>query len=170
MAKKKINIVLIIVVLALWGTVGYRALNRQFTNREMSLEKQNQLGNTTINQINKDTFKLENINRDPFSNKEFRTESVTVPVKKYFMTYPTIKKTYVSIVKPQIDLSWPTLKYYGYFKSKDQELILLKVDSKLCKLKLNDPLNGLIVTKKYKDSIIVFFNSESRIIRLKQQE
>jgi hypothetical protein len=52
-------------------------------------------------------------------------------------------------------------------KEKNEELILLKIDSKLCKLKLNELSNGLIIKKKYKDSIEVFFNSQTKIIRLK---
>jgi len=165
MAKKKINIILILVVLVLWGTVGYRAINRQFTGNETILEKQNQLGNITLNQINKDTFELEKINRDPFLNKEYQS---VVPVTKTYAIHSPVKKTTVPVIaKPQPNLSWPALKYYGYLKSKDQELILLKIDSKLCKLKLNDPINGLIVKKKYKDSIEVFFNAQTKIIRLK---
>ncbi|MEZ0128978.1 hypothetical protein AB9T88_04015 [Flavobacterium sp. LBUM151] len=166
MAKKKINIILVIVVLALWGTVGYRAINRQFSGNEIILEKPNQLGNITLNQINKDTFQLEKINRDPFLNKEFQT--VVSPIRKTYAAHSPVKKNVAPVIaKPQPNMNWPVLKYYGYLKSKDQELILLKIDSKLCKLKLNDPVNGVIVKKKYKDSIEVFFNAQTKIIRLK---
>jgi hypothetical protein len=165
MAKKKINIILILVVLALWGTVGYRAINRKFTGNETILEKQIQLGNITLNQINKDTFELEKVNRDPFLNKEFQNVE---PFRKTFAIHSPKKKIAVPVIpKPQPNLNWPVLKYYGYLKSKDQELILLKIDSKLCKLKLNDPINGLIVKKKYNDSIEVFFNAQTKIIRIK---
>lgn len=166
MAKKKINIILILVVLALWGTVGYRTLSRQLSGEALLPEKLNQTRDITINQINKDTFELEKINHDPFLNKEFQT-AIIVP-KKQIPHYSSIKKVLASLIlKPNPDIHWPTLTYYGYLKSKDQELVLLKIDSKLCKLKLNDPINGLIVKKKYKDSIEVYFNSQSKIIRLK---
>lgn len=168
MGKKKINIVLIIAVLALWGTVGYRALNRQFTNSEMSLEKQNKLGNTTINQINKDTFNLEQIKRDPFLNQQF--QPLVLNSRTVRPHYKTVKKT-VALIVPKGDpnLKWPSLSYHGYIGSKErnEDLVLLSIDSKLRKLKLNDPVNGLIVKKRYKDSIEVFFNSETRMIRVK---
>lgn len=166
MTKKKINIMLILVVLGLWGTVGYKALNRQFTGNEMILEKQNKAGNTKINQINKDTFELQKINRDPFLNKQFQT-AAAVPETVVSYYKPAIKAAAHAVPKIDSNISWPALSFYGYLKTKDQELVLLKVDSKLCRLKLNDPINGLVVKKKYKDSIQVLFNAETKIIRIK---
>jgi hypothetical protein len=168
MAKKKINILLIVVVLALWGTVGYRTLNRQFTGNEMIPELQNKQGNITINQINKDTFKLEKVSRDPFLNKQFQT-AVTAP-RRIVSNYRSVKKTSAPpVVKTDPNLHWPMLAYCGYIgnKERNEELVLLKIDSKLFKLKLNDQVNGLVVKKRYKDSIEVFFNSQTRMVRLK---
>ncbi|RKR09081.1 hypothetical protein C8C83_0681 [Flavobacterium sp. 90] len=169
MAKKRINIILIIVVLALWGTAGYKALNRQFSGSNLLIEKRNQQVNINIKQIKKDTFKLEKIGRDPFLNKQFQT-ALIVP-KRPTSNYVSVRKEVVTpTLKTDPNLSWPILSYYGYFESKEkkQELVLLKVDSKLCKLKINTPYNGLIVKKKYKDSIEVYFNSERKIVRLKK--
>lgn len=169
MAKKKINIILIAVVLGLWGTVGYRAINRQFTGNAMIPKKQTELGNATINQINKDTFKLEEINRDPFLNKQFQT-AVTAP-RVVVSHYRAVRRVTVPPTAPKSDphLKWPTLSYHGYIGSKErnEDLVLLKIDSKFCKLKLNHPINGLVVKKRYKDSIEVSFNSETRMVRLK---
>lgn len=168
MAKKRINLILIIVVLALWGTVGYKAINRQFSGNKLFPEKQKQESNVTIRQINKDTFKLEKINWDPFLNKQFQS-TISVPTRP-ISGYTSAKKAVIPVApKADPNVSWPILIYYGYFgKEGNQELVLLKVDSKLCKLKINTPYNGLIVKKKYKDSIEVSFNSERKIVRLKK--
>ncbi|KLT68387.1 hypothetical protein AB674_18330 [Flavobacterium sp. ABG] len=167
MVKKKINIILIIAVLALWGTVGYRTINRQFSSNEVSLENESQLKNITLNQINKDTFELEKINRDPFLNKQFQT-TPTVVTRKVISNYIPVKKTTAAVV-PKIDnsLKWPVLSYHGYIVSKErnEDLVLLKINSKLCRLRLNVPSNGVLVKKNYKDSIEVYFNSQSRIIK-----
>lgn len=156
-------------VLALWGTVGYKAINRQFYGNKVFPEKQNQESNITIRQINKDTFKLEKINWDPFLNKQFQS---TISVSsRSIPNYVSVKKAAIPVIsKADPNVSWPILIYYGYFGSKEgnQELVLLKVDSKLCKLKINAPYNGLVVKKKYKDSIEVSFNSERKIVRLKK--
>ncbi|WP_343696892.1 hypothetical protein [Flavobacterium sp.] len=167
MAKKKINIILIIVVLGLWGTVGYRTVSRYFGTNNVTFNTEVQNKNISLKKVNKDTFELEKINRDPFLNKQFQeTPSIT---QKAVVHHSVIKKAPLAVIpqKPNANISWPALKYFGYIKSKDQEMVLLKIDSKLHKLKLNDQVNGLVVRKKYKDSIEVFFNSESRIIRLK---
>lgn len=168
MGKKKINIILIIAVLALWGTVGFRVVNRHFTSNEETIENSLQKNSFTLKLINKDTFILEKIDRDPFLNKQFQAENTVF--RKIISNFPSIKKTTVS--KSPLNtptLSWPELIYYGYIgsKEKNEELVLLKIDSKLCKLKLNESYNGLIVKKKYKDSIEVFFNSQKRIIKSK---
>ena len=82
------------------------------------------------------------------------------------MTERSFKIT-ITVSKINYNISWPQLQYFGYIKSNTQELVLLKIDSKLHKLKLNDEVNGLIVKKKYKDSIEVFFNSQSKTIHIK---
>lgn len=165
MAKKKINIILVIVVLGLWGTVGFRTINRYFGNDGINLNSEVQNREISLKKINKDTFELKKIGRDPFLNKQFIEKPVAavsyhVPIRKVAKPLPTVPKL-------NFDTAWPQLQYYGYLKSNNLELMLLKIDSKLYKLKLNDEVDGLIIKKKFKDSIEVVFNSQSRIIRLK---
>jgi len=166
MAKKKINLVLIMVVLGLWGTVGYRTINRYFgvTNETINNEAQNR--EISLKKINKDTFELARVARDPFLNKQFAEKRTATPSVVY---HAPIKKATPSSPLPKVkyDTPWPQLQYFGYLKSNNLELVLLKIDSKLHKLKLNDEVNGLIVRKKFKDSIEVVFNSQSRIIHVK---
>ncbi|PAM93717.1 hypothetical protein B4N84_15690 [Flavobacterium sp. IR1] len=165
MIKKKINIILIIVVLSLWGTVGYRTIKNYFGDNKTITISESQTQNVSLKKVNKDTFQLEKVIRDPFLNKQLEEKTT---VKEYVSNPIPIKKTVKTLVpKYNTNIDWPQLQYFGYLKSNDQELILLKIDSRLYKLKLNSEVNGLIVKKKFKDSIEVFFNSQSRIIRLK---
>ncbi|KIA94981.1 MULTISPECIES: hypothetical protein [unclassified Flavobacterium] len=168
MVKKKINIILILIVLVLWGTVIYKSINGSFFFNETVLKRQNSNNDFVFHQVNKDTFELDKIKHDPFLNKQLL--SGTTVDEKQNLGFPTTKKNRASIVpKPKPNITWPDLTYYGYIESKgrNEELVLLKIDSKLCRLKLNSPMNGLMVKKKYKDSIQVIFNSETKIIRLK---
>ena len=66
--------------------------------------------------------------------------------------------------KPTAGIPFPSVNYYGYIKSKDkkEELILLKVNNRLERVRLNSDINGLVIKKIYKDSVTVFFNSETR--------
>lgn len=171
MGKKKINIILILIVLGLWGTVGYKIINKQFSNNKTISNKQDQIDNIEINRINKDTFILEKLSHDPFLNKQPQTTISSLKEIKTNKT-PSRKAVVYAPAKTNSSLKWPILKYYGYILSKgrNNEVVLLKIDSKLCKLKLNTPLNGLIIKKKYKDSIEVYFNSETKIIRLKSND
>jgi len=165
MAKKKINILLIIVVLSLWGTIGYKTINRYFGNNDEITKSEVLNHYVSLNKINKDTFELKKLNRDPFLNRQFNEVSVILTSVSY---HSKVKKI-VAVPQPKINynISWPQLQYFGYIKSNTQELVLLKIDSKLHKLKLNDEVNGLIIRKKYKDSIEVFFNSQSKVIHIK---
>lgn len=168
MAKKKINILLIIVVLGLWGTVGFRTINRYFGNDAVNLSSETQNRKISLKKINKDTFELKRIGRDPFLNKQFVEKPAFVASISYHAPIRKAVKPSPTVPKPKFDMPWPQLQYFGYLKSNDLELVLLKIDSKLHKLKLNDEVNGLIVTKKFKDSIEVVFNSQSRIIHAKK--
>ena len=69
--KKIINIVLIIVVLSLWGTVGYKYINRFFGSDELLYTSSNDYNYEAISIIKKNTFLLEPLAKDPFLNQVF---------------------------------------------------------------------------------------------------
>lgn len=158
--KKKINIALIIVVLGLWGTVFYKTINQYFFSKE---PVNNIFINKTlkINSLTKDTFHLAKLSRDPFLNIQYQ------PIKPALRIKSTKPKVIVA-VKPVEVKYWPTIAYYGFIKSKEKEkeLILVKINSKLYKLRKDDLIEEITIKKIYKDSIEVVFNKEKKIIRL----
>ncbi len=163
--KKTINIVLITVVLGLWGTLIYKTVNQYFFSKKVEIDK-NQFGEKfNMSQIYKDTFNLEDINRDPFLNKQNEASTITVskPIKNYSKSPKPIP-----IIKPKEIVNWPSIFYYGYIKSKfkTEELILVKINNKLYKLRKNDDVDGLSVKKFYNDSIEVNYNKEKKIITI----
>ncbi len=161
--KKNINLILIFLVLVLWGTVAYKSVHRYFfsdTNGKIEFANANKIN---FYHINKDTFNLKIINRDPFLNKESEVVKVIPPSSN-------IRKSII-ISKPKIIkitevVKWPTLSYYGYLKSKEktEELILVKINNQLYKLRRNTTINGLVINKVYNDSIEVTFNKIKKII------
>lgn len=161
MAKKKINIILIVLVLALWGTIGYKTIN-QFFSKDAVNDKKVVSTSLNLNQINKDTFQMQNIERDPFSNVQ-----LTSPiVKKTYKLQPRKIKTVVA-EKPIVVNNWPSISYHGYIKSKNKadELVLIMMDKKLYKLRKNDDINGITLYKIYKDSVELILNKQKKIIR-----
>ncbi|WP_281323425.1 hypothetical protein [Flavobacterium aestivum] len=168
--KKKINIALILVVLTVWGFVASKALSQYFFLDKKTTNNQQFDSRQSINKINKDTFALGNITRDPFLNKESRTYAVATPSKNAYFKKTTIKKEVKPIVVKQKEIiNWPQITYHGYINSKDRNgelLILVNVDKKLHKLKLNQQSDGITLKKVYKDSIELDFNREKKIFRI----
>lgn len=160
MKKKQINIALIIIVLALWGTVLYKYVNRFFSNDNEIVYNQPEFS-IPIAKINKDTFELQTLVRDPFLG--------ITTIKKE--SNPIIKKTKIKpVFEKNTDLvptkPFPIVQYFGYIKSQDktQKLILLKVNNRIERVRLNDNIDGLIVKQIYKDSVTVSFNKIEKSI------
>lgn len=167
--KKKINIALIIIVLTVWGFVASKTLSQYFFLDKKTVNNREFDSKLNINKINKDTFDLGNIARDPFLNKESRAY-VSSPSKNIYFKKSTIKKEVKPIIfKQKESINWPQITYHGYINSKDRNgelLILVNVDKKLHKLKMNQQSDGITLKKVYKDSIQLDFNKEKKIFRI----
>jgi hypothetical protein len=163
--KKKLNIVLLILVMCLWGTVIYKYVNQYFIKNE-PFNFKTKSNYTFKNEIlKKDTFNLEKIDRDPFLGnmttlfKDINTTSHKKNSRKQLNIEPqkVAKKIFPNII------------YYGYIKATDksQETILLFIDGKFSRLNLNEDKDGLKIISLKKDSIRVFFNKELRWFKKK---
>ncbi|MES2545624.1 MAG: hypothetical protein V4548_12115 [Bacteroidota bacterium] len=159
--KKKINIVLIFVVLGLWGTVAYKTITQYFFPKEIILNSTQSNIEFNSKQITKDTFNLEKINRDPFLNIHNN------PAQTHQKKYTSVVKP-VAVPQPVIIRNWPFVGYYGYIKSKgkDKELVLVKINQKIYKLRKDDAVEEVTLKKIYNDSIEVVFNKEKKMVRL----
>ncbi|MDK2772179.1 MAG: hypothetical protein KYX68_08155 [Flavobacterium sp.] len=160
MKKKQINIALIIIVLALWGTVFYKYVNRFFSNDNEIVYNQTEFS-LPITKIEKDTFELKLLERDPFLAKTMLKRESNSIVKKA-LNKPVFKKTPV----PIINKPFPIVQYFGYIKSQDknQKLILLKVNDRLKRVRLKDNIDGLVVEQIYKDSVVLRYNNSAKSI------
>lgn len=167
--KKKINIALILVVLTVWGFVASKTLKQYFFLEKRTIKAE--LFNTklNINKIKKDTFTISYITRDPFLNKKNKVYVVS-PSKNLSFKNRFIKKDVKPVmIKQKEVVFWPQISYHGYINSKDRNgelLILIKIDQKIHKLKLNEQSEGVTVKKVYKDSIELDFNKEKKTFRL----
>ncbi len=159
MAKKKINILLLAVVLGLWGTVAYRYLNRFFAgDAQKQADTHQQAATFTARQ--KDTFELSSVSRDPFLNR-LTAEKKTAGARPRFRP-PVAKKE----VKPVVQTPFPSVGYFGYVKSGQQkELVVLKINGKLVKLHAGEARDGFKVGKIYKDSVQVSAGGQTQYIK-----
>ncbi|UUC46512.1 hypothetical protein [Flavobacterium cerinum] len=168
MAKKKINIVLILFVLGLWGTVAYKALSQYFFSEEIKATTATTEYNFSDKKVERDTFRLEKIGRDPFLNKALvRAEKSNTgggtgvaTVRRSIPVKTTVAE------KPKEIKNWPVIGYYGYIKSGDKnELVMLKVGNSIHRVRKGQEVDGLVLNKVFKDSVEVSFNKEKKIIR-----
>ena len=160
--KKIINIGLIVFVLVLWGTIVYRYVNNYFYSQSSIIEENyNQYSLIKIHK--RDTFNLANLNRDPFlgkTKKKYRAISIN--------NNSTIKSRNI-ISKPisnKISSTIPTIQYFGIIKSssKKDEMIIVKINNDVKKMRLNSEFEGIKVKKVFKDSILISFNNNLKYI------
>lgn len=160
--KKIINIGLIVFVLALWGTIVYRYVNNFFYSQGSIIDEDyNQYSLIKINK--RDTFNLANLSRDPFLGKTTK-KNKAIPIKKI----STIKASN-KISKPtlsKIMTPIPTIQYFGIIKSssKKDEMIIVKINNVVKKMRLNSEFEGVKLKKVFKDSILISFNNNLKYI------
>jgi hypothetical protein len=167
MPKKRLNIILILVVLGLWGTVAFKSLNNFFPSENNVFGGITSSQNFNLTKIEKDTFSLENLKRDPFLDKALSRETNVVSLKSS-VSHPKVvaKPKPVENLKPM--QVWPQVSYYGYIKSqqKTEELILVKIENNLLKVRKNQNIEGLIIKRIFKDSIEIVFNKQKKFVYL----
>ena len=155
--KKKLNFFLIGLLIIIWGSVIYKYFGKKEGNEnlnfaELPLAKQNIRIDKT-----KDTFKLEFSGRDPFLN----TKPITRPALKTTQSNTIAKKTNK---KTATNVMWPKIEYYGFVKSNNSksELVVIKINSRLHKVRENQEIDELKITETSSDSIEIEFQKKKR--------
>jgi hypothetical protein len=162
--EKKINIALILVVFTLWGTVAYKTIRQYFSAKKLIVESGSVTNEMNLSQINKDTFLLEKIARDPFLNTQIPTVALNINTQDNIVVKKTVKNK--PIPKPKEMIMWPEIAYYGYIKDGNGQLALIKINAKLYRLRKQQQVESLIIKTIYNDSIELELNKEKRIIRM----
>lgn len=162
--KKKLNIVLLFLVLCLWGVVIYKYVNQYFSKAEPLGLAALTNHSTTNKIIKKDTFELNPIGRDPFLGSSTGIKRIRINSTRIYR----MKEIKKELPKPT---KFPNVQYYGYIKAIDkaQETVLMSIEGRFSRLHLNQEKDGLKVTVLNKDSIKVYFNKESKWIRFKKK-
>lgn len=154
MKKKYFNIVLILVVVFIWGKLIYK-YTRNSTQVSI-LVSQPKTNKKSIN-IEKTSFKIKNLDRDPFLNKMVSKK----PKNQQHKT--TVKKSVVSK-----NITWPRISYLGFIKNKKttKKLAILKVNGSIKNIKEATFFNeNIYIRKIYKDSIILQLNKQLKTIK-----
>ena len=161
MDKRYINGILIVFLIAIWGSVIYK----YFVKKTMVLPDDNAYGNvnpTVHHTIAKDTFTLVLNDRDPFKVSR-RSMRVNKPLQsKKVATAAKRNKSIKSSV-------WPRIEYYGFVKSTQNQtkMALIKVNGRLHRKREKETVDELRILKAYGDSITVSFNEDEKTIKRK---
>ena len=152
MSKKRINIILLIVVLAIWGILIYRFVGGQFFSDAPELNYQPTAINDQPVFSKKQAHEIAIHERDPFLSKHDH-------IKVSYQRNTKVRQSKISNNKIQNSkppIQWPTIKYLGFVKQKKSKkpLILLQIDNKFYRKRPNEKLiGGVKIMKFYKDSI-----------------
>tara|TARA_R110002033_G_scaffold66981_3_gene117991 strand:- start:35003 stop:35500 length:498 start_codon:yes stop_codon:yes gene_type:complete len=164
MKKKLTNGLLIVGVLIIWVFVFRRASGAYLQEPEENLvaiptDKKYILSNFT-----KDTFALNDFDRDPFLD----IKKTNKPVKiKAVNSAPVGKKTKFQPNATTSTKLWPKIEYMGYMKKTDSQdkLALIRINNKLFRAREKETVEELYIKQVFKDSVILKWGAILKTIR-----
>lgn len=163
MKNKKLLYILIPVVLLVWGIIIYRIFNVVNGSNSNEVLKSSIIENVN-NENLVDTFSIHPNYRDPFISKRAKKTISENKITSTITKPDVIKK--VSNTAP-ISNKWPSIVYNGLIKNEksNKQLALVQINGQSNILQLGNVAEGVELTKIFRDSIEVKFNSEKRFIR-----
>src|SRR5687767_1788266 len=154
MKNKKVVILLLVLAAGIWGTVIYRIFKTVYKEDKVQIKPAE--NNSNFSSL-PDTFSIVADYRDPFLGKRLVQQA---PKKITSAATKPKPAPVVTIIK------WPTIGYSGIIRNQNtpKELALVKIDQKDFIMKTGDVMMGVEVTKIFKDSIIVLYQKEKKVI------
>lgn len=157
MKNKKLTYVLLILVLAIWGSI----LHQLFLSENDVDFKEHEVVAIDVETIDKkDEIVSLNLNyRDPFLERKSKPKQKTVNISKLKNTTP--KKT----AQTQ-NIQWPLVEYSGSItnKSADNKMALIKINGKEHLLKEGDSKEGIQIGHIFNDSITLAYMNTAKTI------
>lgn len=165
--KKKVNIVLIVVIVVVYGGIAYKYF-RNATPQEQMITA-TPTGNELLIPENireqEKVFILNLSNRDPFLDKKHTIRSNTRSIP----SIPTKTKK-LKTRKMPIDMNWPTITYLGFSKSNNQtkRTAVLRIDGKLYRKREGGMIDKMKIIKIANDSVYIGLNKKDKRYFLKK--
>ena len=164
--KKKINILLLIAVLGLWGSVLYRLVKNYMVANENSKLVEQRTASIPVTKLKKKSFEFKPLNRDPFLGRVYSSNTIE---KKHKIVNKVVGEPKIKSDVSNFDrvVSFPNIQYYGVIQSSqsNKEVILIKINGQLVRLSKNGESGGLKIKQVYKDSVVVTYSKQTRVIK-----
>ena len=159
MKNKKTTYILLVAVVALWGTIVYKFFSggdEEFEVEYVKPKKQVHIPSSTM----PDTFDVVANYRDPFFGKVYKKKQNTHVVKK---PLKQVKKKEEK-KEPEIVVHWPRLDYRGLINSETKSVGLILYEGKERIIMPGDSLEGIYVKALTADSVALSFMGEERMV------
>jgi len=149
MKNKKVAFLLLSLAAVIWGTIIYRVFKA--VHSTTTLQQIAPANDSDFFSSLADTFSVKANYRDPFLG---RRNVEALPPK------PMFTSSSHAITK------WPVINYLGtiHNKNSDKKLALVKIDQKDYIMKASDIIAGVELSKIFKDSVIVLYQKEKKVI------
>ncbi|NHF58991.1 hypothetical protein FK220_006550 [Flavobacteriaceae bacterium TP-CH-4] len=156
MDRKKINTILIVAVVAIWGIVLYKFIASYLTDPDAGPIAEIPTKPAIAAIRKKDTVTLNFPERDPF---------LGTVVTKSKPKAPAVRKSVTRKPKsPSKPVLWPKIEYLGFVKSSASKgrLGLVRIDGRLHRVNAGTEVNGLRIRKISKDALVIMNGKEER--------
>lgn len=154
MKNKKVLFILIPATLTVWGIIIYKIVANMHPDDNIVFSKPLSIVNN--GEVTVDSFSINPTYRDPFLGKVQNQPVVLEQQPIHKTPSPTIK----------VSTPWPALAYHGIIKNTKlkKEMVLLEINGQEHMMKLGESVDGVLLSKAFKDSVEVQFAKEKKII------
>lgn len=157
--NKKLLYILIPGTLLLWGIIIYKIYTVVGGNHDdQQTEHQKYTSNESTGIIS-DTFSIHSGYRDPFNEgKVIQNKTPHAEINTKAPEAKQVPKTLIT--------SWPQISYSGMIKNQNssKQLALIQINGKTVSMKIGDVVDGVQLSKVYRDSIEVKLGKEKKFI------
>ncbi len=154
------NIILGILVIFVWGLIGYKVLSYFNDSSNLDLPNVNPVKSAGI-KVKKEKFRIDASYSDPFLKEVKVKTSNTRNTQNY--------NEYTNYQTANIQVSWPAIVYSGIIETTDKNnrIGLLKINNSNFLVKNQDSLMNVRVISVYKDSISLRYSNEIKTFTTK---
>lgn len=145
-SQKKITVFLIILVLGIWGVIGYRLIEKQ--KAKSPLIKKHYLSKNQDAIMQRKPYQINVYSSDPFLGK-----------KPQSSTKIRVQNT------SNEQINWPALEYIGHLNSSKGDRYLFRINGKAVIIKDGEEKNGLQLKRK-RNELQIFFKQQTKTFNL----
>ena len=155
MKDKRVNYILIPVVLAVWGIVFYKIFGSLSGSHKVAVI--NYDDKSSMQEQEDSSFKLIADYRDPFQGESFETASKQRP-------RGSDAKSKVTNEEKSPETKWPAINFLGTIKKQKEIFAIMKIHNKTFTMKKGEEIENVKMLMIMKDSVQIQYQGTTKII------